>query len=145
MSQVIVFNYSQDINPLDGIQALITKSGFEEMIPDGGSVCVDLYGRVRLVVASSRDQPPQVRARHPGGNAAGAGLSGAKDVHPTDRGEKRGRGSACALRIGRSGGQRGERYAGELVAVLRRCRRSVGDSGVRTAAESRCIGALGLF
>lgn len=53
MSQVLLFDYSQDINPLDGIQALIAKARFEEMIPEAGSVAIKLHmgelGNIRYI------------------------------------------------------------------------------------------------
>jgi len=53
MSQVFLFDYSQDTNPLNGIQALIAKSRFEEMIPEEGSVAIKLHmgelGNIRYI------------------------------------------------------------------------------------------------
>lgn len=53
MSQVWFFDYSQGKNALDGIQTLIGKSGFESMIPEGGSVAIKLHmgelGNIRYI------------------------------------------------------------------------------------------------
>ncbi len=53
MSRVLFFDYCQDINPLDGIQALVAKSGLEEMIPQGKPVAIKLHmgelGNIRYI------------------------------------------------------------------------------------------------
>ncbi len=53
MSQVLFFDYAQDKNALDGLGALITRSGFEGMIPRGGSVAIKLHmgelGNIRYI------------------------------------------------------------------------------------------------
>ena len=53
MSRVLIFDYSQDTNPLDGIKALIVKSEFEEMIPQGEPVAIKLHmgelGNIRYI------------------------------------------------------------------------------------------------
>lgn len=43
MSQVFFFNYAEDTNPLKGLQRLIAKSTFEELIPRGKSVAIKLH------------------------------------------------------------------------------------------------------
>jgi len=51
--QVLFFDYSQGTNPLDGVHALLSRSGFEEMVPSGGSVAVKLHmgelGNIRYI------------------------------------------------------------------------------------------------
>lgn len=42
MSQVFFFSYAEDTNPLKGLQRLIAKSTFEEMIPRKDRFC-ELY------------------------------------------------------------------------------------------------------
>jgi len=53
MSQVWFFDYSKGVNPLNGVHALLGRSGFEEVIPDGGSVAVKLHmgelGNIRYI------------------------------------------------------------------------------------------------
>jgi hypothetical protein len=53
MAQVLFFDYSKGLNPLGGIQALLRRSGFEEMIPGGGSVAIKLHmgelGNIRYI------------------------------------------------------------------------------------------------
>jgi len=43
MSQVLFFDYSKVINPLNGVRALLSRLRFEKMIPEGGSVEIKLY------------------------------------------------------------------------------------------------------
>ena len=53
MSQVLFFDYSQNKNALDGIRALLAKSGFESMMPNGGSAAIKLHmgelGNIRYI------------------------------------------------------------------------------------------------
>jgi uncharacterized Fe-S center protein len=53
MSQVLFFDYSKGRNPLRGIHTLIERSGFEEMLPNGGSVAIKLHmgelGNIRYI------------------------------------------------------------------------------------------------
>jgi len=53
MSQVLFFDYSKGKNPLKGINGLLDKSGFVEMIPNGGSVAIKLHmgelGNIRYI------------------------------------------------------------------------------------------------
>ncbi len=53
MSQVWFFDYSQEKNILKGIQALLSESGFDSMIPKGGSVAIKLHmgelGNIRYI------------------------------------------------------------------------------------------------
>lgn len=53
MSQVLFFDYSKGRNPLGGVHALLDKSGFVEMIPNGGSVAIKLHmgelGNIRYI------------------------------------------------------------------------------------------------
>ena len=53
MSQVWFFSYAQNRNALDGIQTLFDKSGFESIIPKGGSVAIKLHmgelGNIRYI------------------------------------------------------------------------------------------------
>ncbi len=53
MSQVFFFDYSQGKKALDGIRTLLSKSEFEGMIPDGGSVAIKLHmgemGNIRYI------------------------------------------------------------------------------------------------
>ena len=53
MSQVLFFDYSKGRNPLGGVHALLDKSGFVEMIRNGGSVAIKLHmgelGNIRYI------------------------------------------------------------------------------------------------
>jgi len=53
MSQVFFFSYAKATNPLEGLQRLIAKSTFEEMIPRGKSVAIKLHmgelGNIRYI------------------------------------------------------------------------------------------------
>lgn len=53
MSQVLFFDYSKGRNPLGGVHSLLDKSGFVEMIPNGGSVAIKLHmgelGNIRYI------------------------------------------------------------------------------------------------
>lgn len=53
MSQVLFFDYSKGKNPLAGVHALLDRSGFEEMIPNGGTVVIKLHmgelGNIRYI------------------------------------------------------------------------------------------------
>jgi hypothetical protein len=53
MSQVLFFDYSKGTNPLDGVHALLGRSGFEEIIPSGGTVAIKLHmgelGNIRYI------------------------------------------------------------------------------------------------
>jgi hypothetical protein len=40
MSQVLFFDYYKGRNPLGGVHTLLERSGFEEMLPSGGSVVI---------------------------------------------------------------------------------------------------------
>jgi uncharacterized Fe-S center protein len=53
MPQVMFFNYAKEINPLIGLQRLITRSPLKDMIPEGESVAVKLHmgelGNIRYI------------------------------------------------------------------------------------------------
>ncbi len=53
MSQVFFFSYAEAANPLKGLQRLVAKSKFEEMIPRGKSVAIKLHmgelGNIRYI------------------------------------------------------------------------------------------------
>jgi uncharacterized Fe-S center protein len=53
MSQVFFFDYSKWRNPLYGVHALLTRSGFEETVLNGGSVAIKLHmgelGNIRYI------------------------------------------------------------------------------------------------
>ena len=53
MSQVFFYSYAKGINPLNGLERLLAKSAFEEMIPRGGSVAIKLHmgelGNIRYI------------------------------------------------------------------------------------------------
>ena len=53
MSQVFFFSYAKATNPLKGLQRLIAKSAFQEMIPRGKSVAIKLHmgelGNIRYI------------------------------------------------------------------------------------------------
>ena len=86
MSQVFFFSYAKATNPLDGLQRLIAKSRFEEMIPRGKSVAIKLHmgelGNIRYIrpgfvrkvvdIVRSRGGKPflfDTVASYPGGRA----------------------------------------------------------------------------